>query len=111
MWGLVGFLMAFFGLAIFIGYVVGGWTTAIPEPRLGPIGGGLWLLGLLVLAVVTWQTEVLPRLAGVAWMLGALVYVAGVPDGPDDPPTVTALVGASVFAAGIGWAGIAMLTL
>ncbi len=109
--GLVGFLMAFFGFAIFIGYVIGGWATAIPEPRLGPIGGGLWLIGLLLLAIVTWQTDVLPRFAGVVWMVGALIYVTGVPDGPDDPPTIRALVGASLFAAGIGWSGIAILGL
>ena len=110
-WGLVGFLMAFFGAAIFIGYVIGGFTAAIPEPRLGPIGGGLWLLGLLILAVVTWQAGVLPGWAGVLWMLGALVYATGVPDGPDEAGGMVALVGASGFAAGLAWAGIAIINL
>ncbi|MDX1469310.1 MAG: hypothetical protein R3258_08205 [Acidimicrobiia bacterium] len=110
-WGLVGFLLAFSGMAIFIGYVIGGWTPAIPEPTLGPIGGGLWLVGLLILAVVTWQGGVLPQWSGVVWMLGALTYVSSVPDGPDDPPTLVALVGASAFAVGIGWAGVAIVSL
>ncbi|HEX9855463.1 MAG TPA: hypothetical protein VGC47_09125 [Acidimicrobiia bacterium] len=60
-WGLVGFLLTFFGVAIFIGYVIGGWTAAIPEPTLGPIGGVLWLTGRLILAIVTWHAGVLPR--------------------------------------------------
>jgi len=110
-WGLTGFLLAFTGVAIFIGYVVGGWTAAIPEPRLGPIGGLLWLSGLLILAVVTWQSGVLARWAGVLWFVGAVVYATGVPAGPDDTPRVTALIGALLIAAGFSWAGSSILTM
>lgn len=110
-WGLAGFLLAFAGVAIFIGYVIGGWTAAIPEPRLGPIGGLLWLAGLLILAVFTWQAGVLPRWAGVFWFVGAVLYATGVPGGPDDLPRVTALVGALLIAVGFGWAGTGILTI
>lgn len=109
-WGLAGFLFAFIGVAIFIGYVVGGWTAAIPEPRLGPVGGLLWISGLLILAVVTWQGGVLARWAGVLWIVGAVLYATGVPAGPDDTPRVTALLGALLVAAGFAWAGQSMLT-
>lgn len=85
-WGLAGFLLAFTGVAIFIGYVVGGWTTVIPEPQLGPIGGLIWLVGLLILAVVTWQSGVLARWAGIVWLVGAVVFATAVPSGPDDSP-------------------------
>lgn len=109
--GLAGFLLAFTGMAIFIGYVIGGWMAAIPEPRLGPLGGVLWLGGLLILAVVTWQGGVLPRWAGVLWFAGALLYAAGVPGGPDVAPRISALLGAVLIAGGLGWAGIGILNL
>ena len=110
-WGLIGFLSAFTGVAIFIGYLVGGWTAAIPEPRLGPVGGLLWISGLLILAVVTWQGDVLARWAGVLWFIGAVVYATGVPSGPEDAPRVTALIGSLLVAAGFGWAGGSMLVV
>jgi hypothetical protein len=110
-WGLVGFLLAFTGVAIFIGYVVGGWTATIPEPRLGPIGGLLWISGLLILAVATWQTGVLTRWVGIIWLVGAVVYATGLPAGPQDTPRATAIVGALIVAVGFTWAGTSMLTL
>ncbi len=109
-WGLAGFLLAFTGVSIFIGYVIGGWAAAIPEPRLGPLGGMIWLAGLLILAIVTWQAGVLPRWAGVFWFFGAVLYATGVPAGPDDAPRVTALIGAVMIAIGFGWAGISMIS-
>jgi hypothetical protein len=109
--GLAAFLMAFSGTAIFIGYVVGGWDVAIPEPQLGPIGGVLWLIGLLLLAVVTWRSSVLPGWAGVLWTIGAVVYATGVPDGPQDVPGAAALIGAAGIAVGFGWAGVALMNL
>lgn len=110
-WGLAGFLLAFSGVAIFIGYVIGGWSAAIPEPRLGPVGGMLWLAGLLILAIVTWQGGVLPRWSGVLWFAGAVVYATGLPAGPDDQPGVAALIGALIIAGGLGWAGVSMVSL
>lgn len=109
--GLGGFLLAFTGATIFIGYIVGGWTAVIPEPRLGPIGGMLWLTGLLILAIVTWQGGVLTRWAGVLWFVGAVVYATGLPSTPEAEPRATALVGALLVAAGFGWAGVSMLTV
>lgn len=109
-WGLAGFFLAFTGVAIFIGYIVGGWTAAIPEPRLGPVGGLLWISGLLILAVVTWQGDVLAGWSGVLWFVGAVVYATGVPAGPEDSPRLTALIGALLVAAGFAWAGQSMLT-
>jgi hypothetical protein len=111
MWGLAAFLMAFSGTAIFIGYIIGGWNVAIPEPQLGPIGGVLWLIGLLGLAIVTWRSDILPGWAGVLWTVGAVVYATGVPDGPNDAPGTIALVGAVGIAAGFGWVGIALSNL
>ena len=110
-WGLAGFLLAFSGFAIFIGYVVGGWTAAIPEPRLGPVGGIMWLVGLLILAIVTWQSGVMSRWAGVLWFSGALVYASTVPTGPQDDPHVGSLLGAVLIAAGLAMAGFGMLSL
>jgi len=108
-WGLSGFLLAFSGFAIFIGYVIGGWTAAIPEPRLGPVGGIFWLVGLLLLAIVTWRSGVLSRWAGVLWFSGALVYASTVPAGPQDDPRVASLIGAGLIAAGFSLAGFGML--
>jgi hypothetical protein len=71
----------------------------------------LWLAGLLLLGVATWQAGVLPRWTGVLWFGGALLYVTGVPSGPEDAPRITALMGAFVMAAGFGWAGVSMLSL
>ena len=110
-WGLVGFLLAFSGFAIFIGYVIGGWTAAIPEPRLGPVGGIMWLIGLLVLAIVTWRGGVLSRWAGIVWFSGALVYASSVPAGPQDDPRVVSLLGAVLIAAGFAMAGFGILSL
>jgi hypothetical protein len=109
-WGLGGFLLAFTGFAVFIGYVIGGWTAAIPEPRLGPVGGMMWLVGLLILAIVSWQSSVLPRWAGVLWFAGALAYASTVPAGPQDEPRVVSLLGALIFAAGFAIAGFGMFT-
>ena len=110
-WGLAGFLLAFTGFAVFLGYVIGGWTAAIPEPRLGPVGGIMWLVGLLILAIVTWQSGVLSRWAGVLWFSGALVYASTVPTGPQDDPRVFSLLGALLIAAGFAIAGLGMLSL
>lgn len=110
-WGLAGSLLAVAGLAIFVGYVIGGWTTAIPEPRLGPVGGIMWITGLLILAVVTWQGDVLPKWSGVIWMVGVIVYVATVPTNVNDTPRVASLVGATVIAIGLAWAGAGIVRL
>jgi hypothetical protein len=108
-WGLTGFLLAFGGASIFLGYVIGGWTAVIPEPVLGPVAGAVWLTGMLILAVVNWQGGTLPQWAGVLWFVGAVAYATGVPAGPDQPPKVTALMGALAITAGIGWAGLDMI--
>lgn len=110
-WGLVGALLAFSGMAIFVGYVVGGWEAAVPEPRLGPIGGILWIVGLAILAIATWRGGVLPGATGVLWLSGAVVYAAGVPTASEDASGAVALVGAAMFAAGFAWAGIAILAI
>jgi hypothetical protein len=110
-WGLVGFLLAFSGFAIFIGYVIGGWTAAIPEPRLGPVGGIMWLIGLLILAIVTWRGGVLSRWAGFVWFSGALVYASTVPAGPRDDPRIVSFLGAVLIAAGFAMAGFGILSL
>jgi hypothetical protein len=110
-WGLAGFVLPFAGMAIFIGYVIGGWNAAIPEPRLGPLGGVTWLSGLLILAVVTWRAGVLPGWAGVLWMAGAVLYATGVPVSADDPGRITGLIGSVLIAAGFGWAGATLLSL
>lgn len=110
-WGMAGLVLAFTGVAIFIGYVIGGWTALIPEPRLGPVGGMLWLAGLLILAVVTWQGGVLARWTGVLWFVGAVLFAVGVPAGPEDSPRVAALLGSLLIAAGFAWAGVGMLAL
>ena len=110
-WGLGGFLLAFTGFAISIGYVIGGWTAAIAESRLGPVGGIMRLVGLLILAIVTWQSGVLSRWAGVLWFSGALVYASTVPAGPQDHPRVGSPLGALIFAAGFAIAGFAMFSI
>lgn len=110
-WGLAGFILAFAGMAIFLGYVIGGWDTAIPEPRLGPLGGVLWLTGLLALSIVTWRAGVFPRWAGVLWMVGAILYATGVPANAGDPGRITGLIGAGFIAVGFAWAGLTMLEL
>lgn len=89
--------------------MIGGWTAAIPEPRLGPVGGVFWLAGLLVLAIVTWQSGVLSRWSGVLWFSGALIYASTVPGGPQDDPRVASLLGAVLIAAGFAIAGFGML--
>ena len=69
------------------------------------------LVGLLILAIVTWQSGVLSRWAEVLWFSGALVYASTVPAGPQDDPRVGSLLGALIFAAGFAIAGFGMFSI
>jgi hypothetical protein len=105
--GFASFLMAFTGTAVFIGFVIGGEETAIPEPSLGPPAGLSWLVGFCLLAVAFWQSGLSLRWPIALSATGIMLYLAGI---PGSPPSALTLAGAVLFALGFGWAGISLWT-
>jgi hypothetical protein len=100
--GFIGFLLAFVGAAVIIGYVIGGQENAIPEPTLGPVAGLSFTLGFVLLGLGSWMGGVTPRWAALLWAVGAAVWLIGV---AMIPPGLLTLIGAFVFGAGLIGAG------
>jgi hypothetical protein len=121
--GRIGAVLAVPGLVVF---ACAAWYEAVvmpvlapPDPRLlasdGPINTsapylitgalvGLWPLGLLLVAIGTWQARVLPR--GASLTLGAGAVGFAVFEGLYVP--VLVVIAVLVFAAGHAWLGTAM---
>ncbi|HKY84931.1 MAG TPA: hypothetical protein VJ160_08920 [Anaerolineales bacterium] len=66
--GLIGFVLALSGNAFFILP-----ETSIGGVNTGQVGGGIYALGLLLLAVGTWRARKFPRWIPALWLLAIVV--------------------------------------
>ncbi len=96
--GLIGFVLALSGNAFFIAP-----ESSIGGVNTGQLGGGIYALGLLLLAVGTWRAGKLPRWIPALWLLAIVV---GLPAFfAEGLQAVAFLLGGVLFGAGFIGAG------
>lgn len=102
-WGLLGFILALTGNALFIG--PGGTMGGIDASLLA---GSIYALGLILLAVGSLRAGKLPRAVPILWLLAVVI---GLPAFFIEGFDVVGYVGGAVlFGAGFVWAGYSLWT-
>lgn len=122
---LVGFVLAFIGTTVFVGFLLVMEAFVVPaiaatpsgkalvDPYgplfMGPLGivllilGSCFALGFILIGIAIWRTKALPRWAGVLAAVGAPVIAFTPP-----LPGVFLTLGGVLFGLGVGWQGYAI---